>query len=106
VTPLIWRLLRSESASTRLQVTRLTTPLGKPASISNSSIRIEVCGTIDAALRTKVLPVVMANGSIHPIGIIAGKLYGAIPTNTPRGSLYETVSYPGATFMQVSPCIR
>ena len=45
-----------------------------------------VCGTIDAALSTKVLPVVMQNGSIQPIGIMAGKLYGAMPTNTPSGS--------------------
>ena len=92
VTPLTSGLVSSESASTREQVTRLTTPLGRPASISSSSMRIEVCGTIDAALRTKVLPVVMQKGSIQPIGIIAGKLYGAMPTKTPSGSRYETVS--------------
>ena len=94
------------SASTRLQVTRLTTPLGMPASISSSSIRIAVCGTIDAAFSTKVLPVVMANGIIQPMGIMAGKLNGTMPTNTPSGSRNDTVSYPFATFMQVSPCIR
>ena len=49
-------------------------------------MRIEVCGTIEAAFSTKVLPVVMQNGSIQPIGIIAGKLYGAMPANTPSGS--------------------
>ena len=62
------------SASTRLHVTRLATPRGRPASISSSIIRMEVCGTIEAALRTNVFPVVIANGSIQPIGIIAGKL--------------------------------
>ena len=62
------------SASTRLQVTRFTTPLGRPAWIKSSSMRMAVCGTIDAALRTKVFPVVMQNGSIQPMGIMAGKL--------------------------------
>jgi hypothetical protein len=54
--------------------------------MSSSAIRIAVCGTNDAALSTKVLPVVMASGVIHPIGIIAGKFHGAMPTNTPSGS--------------------
>ncbi len=80
------------SASTREQVTRLTTPLGRPASISSSIMRMDVCGTIEAAFSTKVLPVVMQNGSIQPIGIIAGKLYGAMPTKTPSGSRNDTVS--------------
>ena len=39
-------------------------------------MRIEVCGTIEAAFSTKVLPVVMQNGSIQPIGIIAGSCTG------------------------------
>ena len=55
-------------------------------------MRIEVCGTRLAALSTKVLPVVMASGVIQPMGIMAGKFHGAMPTNTPIGSRKLTVS--------------
>ena len=43
-------------------------------------------GVMVAAFSTKVLPVAMQMGIIQPIGIMAGKLKGAIPANTPRGS--------------------
>ena len=36
--------------------------------------------------------VVIASGVIQPMGIIAGKFQGTIPTNTPSGSRYVTVS--------------
>ncbi len=49
-------------------------------------MRIEVCGTGEAALSTKVFPVVTASGIIQPMGIMPGKFHGAIPTNTPSGS--------------------
>ena len=45
-----------------------------------------VSGTGLAALSTKVLPVAMHSGSIQPKGIMAGKLNGAMPANTPSGS--------------------
>jgi len=34
-----------------------------------------------------VFPQAIQMGVIHPIGIIAGKLNGTIPANTPNGSL-------------------
>ncbi len=43
-------------------------------------------GTGLAALSTKVLPQAMQIGSIQPKGIMAGKLNGAMPANTPSGS--------------------
>ena len=74
------------SASLRLQVTTLTTPAGRPASWSSSVRRMPVVGTMLASLRTNVLPLTMQSGSIQPNGIIAGKLNGAMPANTPSGS--------------------
>ena len=56
-----------------------------------------------AAFSTSVLPVAMHMGIIQPMGIMAGKLKGAIPAKTPRGSLYSVVSKPGVTFMVDSP---
>jgi hypothetical protein len=41
-------------------------------------------------------------GNIHR-GIMAGKLKGAMPAHTPRGTLYEYVSMPFDTFSSVSP---
>ncbi len=74
------------SASLREQVTMLTTPLGRPASMSSSSRRMAEVGTMLAAFSTKVLPVTMQSGIIQPKGIMAGKLNGAMPANTPSGS--------------------
>ena len=45
-----------------------------------------VSGTRLASFRTSVLPVAMQSGSIQPNGIMAGKLKGAMPANTPSGS--------------------
>ena len=45
-----------------------------------------VVGTMLASFRTRVLPVTMHSGSIQPKGIMAGKLKGAMPANTPSGS--------------------
>lgn len=44
----------------------------------------------------------MATGNIHN-GIIAGKLNGAIPAVTPKGSTSEYVSMSFETFGNVSP---
>jgi len=45
-------------------------------------------GTLYDGLRTKVFPQVIASGNIHS-GIIAGKLNGATPAQTPKGVLNE-----------------
>ena len=70
----------------RPQVSRLTTPLGMPASWSSSTRRMAVVGTMLAAFSTIVLPVTMQSGTIQPKGIMAGKLKGAMPAKTPSGS--------------------
>jgi hypothetical protein len=77
---------RNNSASLREQVTKLTTPSGRPASLRRATNLREVIGVIDDALSTSVSPVAMHMGIIHPIGIMAGKLNGAMPANTPNGS--------------------
>jgi hypothetical protein len=84
--------------------TMLTTPGGLPASSNNSTNLCAHVGTRSEGFRMKVLPVVMAKGNIHK-GIIAGKLKGAIPPHTPRGTRYEYVSMPALTFSTVSPII-
>jgi hypothetical protein len=43
-----------------------------------------VSGTCSEGLRIKVLPAAMASGNIHN-GIIAGKLNGVMPVQTPSG---------------------
>ena len=53
-----------------------------------------------------VLPQAMHRGVIQPIGIMAGKLNGAIPAKTPTGSRYRTVSYPADVSISDSPIIR
>src|SRR5665647_3425624 len=103
LTPRTAGCLSRTSACSFSAVTRLTTPLGRPASYSRSSRRPPVMGTGLAALSTSVLPVAMQRGSIQPKGIMAGKLKGAMPANTPSGSRKLTVSWPVATFISDSP---
>lgn len=67
-------------------VSTLTTPCGSPASSNSSNSRMEVMGVVLDAFITMVLPVAIHSGTIQPIGIMAGKLNGAIPANTPSGS--------------------
>jgi hypothetical protein len=64
--------------------TMLMVPGGKPASSASSISLTAVPGTRSEGLRTKVLPVAMASGYIHK-GIMAGKLKGAMPAQTPSG---------------------
>jgi hypothetical protein len=45
-------------------------------------------GTRSDGFMTYVLPAMRPTGNIQR-GIIAGKLKGAIPAHTPRGTLYE-----------------
>ena len=47
-------------------------------------------------------PAMRPTGNIHR-GIMAGKVKGAMPAQTPRGTLYEYVSMPLDTFSSVSP---
>ena len=86
LTPRTAGCLSRTSASSFSAVTMLTTPLGRPDSYSMSSSRWLVSGTKLALLSTKVLPQAMQIGSIQPKGIMAGKLNGAMPANTPSGS--------------------
>mmetsp|Transcript_91885 Transcript_91885/g.297332 ORF Transcript_91885/g.297332 Transcript_91885/m.297332 type:complete len:202 (+) Transcript_91885:746-1351(+) len=62
----------------------LTTPSGTPASFASSTSRMVVRGTRSEGFMTNVLPQVMATGNIHR-GIMAGKLKGAMPAQTPSG---------------------
>ena len=63
---------------------RFTVPGGKPDWTASSMRRTDVSGTRSDGLSTKVLPSTQARGYIQR-GIIAGKLKGAIPAQTPRG---------------------
>ncbi|MNF18401.1 hypothetical protein D3C80_2224560 [compost metagenome] len=58
--------------------------MGAPASINSSARRLGVMGSCSDGLRMKQLPAAMARGNIHS-GIIAGKLNGVMPTQTPSG---------------------
>jgi len=66
----------------------LSTPSGKPASRAISASSMDVSGTRSDGLSKKVFPVVTASGNIQR-GIIAGKLNGAMPAQTPSGTRYE-----------------
>ena len=56
--------------------------MSTPAGLTASSIG--VIGSCSEGLRTKVLPHTIAIGNIHS-GIIAGKLNGVMPADTPMG---------------------
>ena len=62
----------------------LSTPLGMPASSASSQSRIVTIGSCSEGFSTKVLPVAMAIGNIQS-GIMAGKLNGVMPAQTPSG---------------------
>jgi hypothetical protein len=64
--------------------TMFTTPSGRPASISSSTIRCDDSGVRSEGLSTYVLPAPMAIGMVHS-GIIAGKLNGTMAATTPSG---------------------
>lgn len=66
--------------------TTLTTPSGTPDYLSKSKSISVAPGTFSDGFITYVFPSVIANGNIHN-GIIAGKLNGATPAQTPRGTL-------------------
>ncbi|MCY1432192.1 hypothetical protein D9M71_481820 [compost metagenome] len=64
--------------------TTFSTPAGTPASSASSTSIMVDSGSCSDGLSTKVLPQTMAIGNIHS-GIIAGKLNGVIPAQTPIG---------------------
>ena len=82
--------------------TTLSTPGGTPACSASSASSIGVNGSCSEGLSTKVLPQTIAIGNIHS-GIIAGKLNGVMPTQTPMGWRSVYVSTPPATFSANSP---
>src|SRR5205823_6199471 len=65
-------------------VTTLTTPLGRPASVSALSRFIVESGVSSAGLITHVLPQTRAGKSFQE-GIAMGKFHGAIIPQTPMG---------------------
>ena len=63
-------------------------PLGSPASIAISASIIAAPGSLSEGFKTYVLPHTLARGNIQR-GIIAGKLKGVIPAQTPSGALKQ-----------------
>ena len=59
-------------------------PGGAPASKNNSANLLAVIGSCSEGFKIKVFPHAIAIGNIQR-GIIAGKLKGVIPTQTPKG---------------------
>src|ERR1035441_871128 len=81
----------SEAALTRAPpnsppepATKLTTPLGRPAWCSASTMRQALSGAADAGLRTTVLPHISAGASFQA-GMAEGKFHGVIRPTTPMG---------------------
>jgi len=62
----------------------LSTPGGMPASMASSASSIGVIGSCSEGFITNVLPHTIAMGNIQS-GIIAGKLNGVMPAQTPMG---------------------
>ena len=58
--------------------------MGAPASTNNSASLLDVMGSCSEGFRIKVFPQAIAMGNIQS-GIIAGKLKGVIPKQTPIG---------------------
>ena len=77
-------------------------PLGKPDPCATAKSKSDVSGVCGDGLRTNVFPAAIAIGNIQS-GIIAGKLNGVIPTQTPSGYRIETESMPRATSASASP---
>jgi len=67
-------------------LTKLNTPLGNWISYRYLANKMLVVGTLSLGLRMNVFPKVIDKGIIHN-GIIAGKLNGATPAQTPNGNL-------------------
>jgi hypothetical protein len=76
--------VQSRSTTSLPPCTTLSTPFGTPASIASSTSSIVDSGSCSDGFSTNVLPHTIAIGNIHS-GIIAGKLNGVMPAQTPIG---------------------
>ena len=74
----------------------LKTPLGRPASVRSSAIRLPLSGTCSLGLNTIVLPRANAIGMVQ-CGTIIGKLNGVMHETTPIGACWMEQSNPGLT---------
>ena len=74
------------STTSAAPCTTLSTPLGMPASSASSTRRMVTIGSCSDGLSTKVLPQAIAIGNIQS-GIMAGKLNGVMPAQTPSGCI-------------------
>ena len=85
--------LRRISSPTTLPepVTTLSTPFGKPAWFSSSTMRVVVNGVVDAGLTTTVHPAAKAGPTFVPISVI-GKFHGTMAPVTPTGC-FNTMPY-------------
>ncbi len=79
-------------------VTRLTTPGGKPTSCSTSASTTIASGSCGAGFITTVQPTASA-GAILPTMFVSGKLYGEMHATAPTGwrFTYAPMSPPGAS---------
>ena len=90
------------STATLSPFTTCKMPLGNPASSISSASISGTDGSRSDGLRIKALPQAIAGASIH-IGIMAGKLNGVIPAQTPKGCRIEYISIPGPALSVNSP---
>jgi len=82
--------------------TRFTTPGGRPASSSSSTIFVAQAGVSSAGLSTTVLPLMRAGKSFHA-GIAVGKFHGVMQPKTPIGTRTDLASLFGSSDGTVSP---
>ena len=90
------------STATLSPLTTCKTPFGNPASSMSSVSIIGTEGSLSDGFKIKAFPQAIAGANIH-IGIIAGKLNGVIPPQTPRACLMEYMSMPGPALSVNSP---
>ena len=79
-----------------------STPFGRPASSISSANKIGTEGSLSDGFNMKAFPQTIDGANIH-IGIIAGKLNGVIPPQTPSGCFIEYISMPGPALSVNSP---
>ena len=96
---------RIASTASLSPLTTCRIPLGSPASSISSASIIGTEGARSDGLRMKALPQAMAGANIH-IGIMAGKLNGVMPAETPKGWRIEYMSMPGPAPSVYSPLSR
>ena len=91
------------TAADRSEGMTLTTPAGKPASISKAPMANAVNGVSDAGFKMVVQPAATA-GPIFRVAIAAGKFHGVISRHTPIGCWSTKMLFlTGGTTPKVSP---